>query len=219
MPLALLASLPWKYICIALAVAGLVFGIWHAGVTHERAKWEKAIAAQKAEAKAMLDSETAKVQSLEAAAATLNTTLEKAHADEAVSIAAADRSLTDARARWMREHPGCRGGGQAANGALGGAGDAANHSAGGATSSVRADAVTVTLAAAGSSAGVAPSRTIDAFSNAGNGVIVRPPISYAVNAVIPAMHQPSSSVSVAGGRARTRRARSLALGSVIRREV
>ena len=52
MPLALLANLPWKWILLALAIAGVLFAVHHDGAVRERAKWERAIAAQKQEAAA-----------------------------------------------------------------------------------------------------------------------------------------------------------------------
>lgn len=94
-------------------------------------KWLAAVNEQKAEAEHTLATETGKVRILEGENADLNAKLEKDHADAETKIADAAHDLTDARARWMRDHPGCRPSSQSAGGSTQGAGNAQDAASGG----------------------------------------------------------------------------------------
>lgn len=107
MPLWLL-SLPWKWIALGLAVAGVLLYVHHDGAVRERAKWEAVIAVQKIDAANLLASETAKVLAKERANAELNATLEKERTDADAKNIVASANLHDAMDKWMRLHPGCR---------------------------------------------------------------------------------------------------------------
>ncbi len=121
---------PWILLGFALMLAGAYIGGNTHGHKAERVTWEAATAKLKADAAQTLADETAKVLAGARREAALNTQLESDHNEADKKIAAADVKLTDDRARWMREHPGCRQSSPAAGGANSGAGHTAQPTAG-----------------------------------------------------------------------------------------
>lgn len=111
MPLALLANLPWKWIGIAIAVAGLLFFVHHDGAVRERAKWEAAIAVQKQEAAQLLAaSEVARRAAEDQWAASQRAANDRFQNDQA-AIAAAGSKYHGIVAQLMRERKAGRGNG------------------------------------------------------------------------------------------------------------
>lgn len=137
----------FKLIGAAIAIAAIVGGIaaWKSSIYNdgrkfERAIWEKAIADQKAEAAALLQSEANKVIEKERAIAALSTKVETAHVEATAAIDAAGAKYNRLGKLYEQQKARCGVGGGAAENSTSAAA-AVDHGGGGSGRDVPGSAV------------------------------------------------------------------------------